>query len=132
MTLLAPTSVGDVLDRLTILAHKRTRALGDAATNVGREQRALALAWDQAGLPAPEAVPEFTALDLVNRELWATEDRLRAAEAAGEFGAAFVEEARAVYRLNDRRAMLKRAVNVRYGSALVEEKVHPHYEAPNG
>ena len=45
----------------------------------------------------------------------------RAAEARGDFGPAFVEDARAVYRTNDRRATLKRAVNVRFGSALVEE-----------
>ncbi len=132
MTIFAPTSVGDVLDRLTILAHKGTKVVGAPAANVGRELAALATAWRDAGLPSPESVPEFAALDLVNRELWATEDRLRAAEAAGDFGAGFVQQARAVYRLNDRRAALKRAVNFRYGSALVEEKLHPHYEAGNG
>ncbi|MSQ02643.1 MAG: hypothetical protein EXR71_12265 [Myxococcales bacterium] len=132
MTIFAPASVGDGLDRLTILAHKRARAVGAPADNVSRELAALLAAWTDAGLPTPESVPEFGALDQVNRQLWATEDRLRAAEAAGQFGPGFVEEARAVYRLNDRRAAIKRAVNIRYGSALVEEKLHPHYETGNG
>ena len=63
----------------------------------------------------------------VNEALWEVEDRLRMAEAAGAFGDAFVADARSVYRLNDRRAALKRALNLRLGSTLIEEKVHPDY-----
>ncbi len=65
----------------------------------------------------------------VNEALWEVEDRLRMAEAAGSFGDAFIADARSVYRLNDRRAALKRALNLRLGSTLIEEKVHPDYAA---
>ncbi len=132
MLLLAPAPVGDVLDRLTILAHKRTRVGGAAAVNVGREHEELRRAWVAAGLGEPEAAPEYPELDAVNRTLWDVEDRLRAAEAAGRFDAAFVVDARAVYRTNDRRAAIKRAVNLRLGSALVEEKAHPGYGGTDG
>lgn len=127
MLLLAPAAVGDVLDRITILAHKHTRVSGAAALHVAAELAALRAAWADAGLPAPESVPEYGELDRVNRTLWDVEDRLRAAEAAARFDADFVADARAVYRTNDRRAALKRAVNLRFGSALVEEKQHPGY-----
>lgn len=63
----------------------------------------------------------------MNGRLWAVEDRLRAAEAAQEFGAAFVADARSVYRENDRRAALKRAVSRNHGSVIIEEKSHPGY-----
>ena len=122
----APQSVGDVLDRLTILEIKRARfPEGAARDNVLREIAALEAGWRDAGLP--EDVPERADLAAVNLTLWEVEDRLRLREAAGDFGADFVEDARSVYRVNDRRAALKRAVNDRFGSALREEKLHPRY-----
>lgn len=128
VVLAAPASVGDVLDRLTILALKEARLHEpDARANVARERALLREAWDAAGLPDPDALPEHAALAEVNAALWDVEDALRAHEAAQDFGAAFVERARAVYRTNDRRAALKRAVNARLGSALTEEKLHPRY-----
>lgn len=50
------------------------------------------------------------------------EDELRRHEQRQEFGDAFVQRARSVYRLNDQRAQLKRRVNVLCGSVLIEEK----------
>lgn len=124
----APASVGDVLDRLTILALKRDRVRDpERRANVARELDALASVW-AAALGDWRADPDAAALAEVNTALWDVEDDLRAREARGDFGPAFVEAARSVYRLNDRRAALKRRVNLRLGSALVEEKQHPTYE----
>lgn len=123
----APTSVGDVLDRITILAHKSTRVAGSAQRHVRDELAALTAAWRAAGLGEALDAPEYAVLDQVNRELWAVEDRLREREANGDFGANFIADARSVYRLNDQRAAHKRSANVRWGSAIVEEKVHPGY-----
>lgn len=124
MSLLVPCSVGDLLDRVTILRIKVAR-VGDAArANVQRELDQLTACWP--ALAAGDEA-EMAELTRVNRALWDVEDRLRASEAAGEFGAAFIEDARSVYRLNDRRAAVKRALNVRLGSDLVEEKLHPVY-----
>ena len=63
----------------------------------------------------------------MNAALWDVEDALRLHEARGEFGPEFVARARSVYTINDRRAALKRAINLRLGSELVEEKVLPAY-----
>jgi hypothetical protein len=59
--------------------------------------------------------------------LWDVEDELRDCERQKEFGATFVELARSVYRLNDRRAELKRELNQRLGSELTEEKLYNEY-----
>jgi hypothetical protein len=126
--LLAPAALGDVLDRITILERKVARLVdAGAQARVRDELDALRGTWTAAGLPDPAAVPEYPALATVNATLWDVEDRLRAAEARGDFGAAFVADARTVYRENDRRAALKRAVNERFGSRFVEEKLHPGY-----
>lgn len=127
MLLHAPVAVGDVLDRLTILALKLDRLPIERRDVVREEHTALAEAWRGAGLPDPLDVPEHAALAAVNELLWDIEDRLRAAEARLDFGPAFVADARAVYVTNDRRAALKRAVNLRFGSRFVEEKLHPSY-----
>ncbi len=58
----------------------------------------------------------------MNGALWQVEDELRAREAEGRFDADFVEAARSVYRLNDRRAALKRRIDVAAGSLLREQK----------
>jgi hypothetical protein len=123
----APSAVGDVLDRITILEIKLARIDATRQANVARELDALRATWADAGLPAPAEIPEYPALSMVNLALWDVEDRLRAAEARGDFGDAFVADARAVYRTNDRRAALKRAINERFGSVLREEKAHPAY-----
>lgn len=141
MMLSVPASPGDVLDRITILGIKRARITTSGLANVEAELAALHSAWAAASdpnaglgaplaapvLPTPESVPEYDELSRVNEALWEVEDRLRIAEAREDFGPGFVADARSVYRLNDRRAALKRAVNLRFGSAILEEKIHPSY-----
>ena len=63
----------------------------------------------------------------VNQELWDVADAIRACEAMQNFGEKFVELARSVYKLNDRRAALKRRLNELTGSDLVEEKAYADY-----
>jgi hypothetical protein len=117
----APISWGELIDKLTILELKAARLSDPAAlANVRRELAALApleAAANDARLPALRA-----ALMEVNAALWDIEDRIREKEAAADFGAAFVELARAVYRQNDRRAALKREISSALGSELIEEK----------
>jgi hypothetical protein len=118
----APISWGELIDKLTILELKAARLSDPAAlANVRRELAALAPLEAAAGadprLPALRA-----ALMEVNAALWDIEDRIREREAAGDFGAAFVEFARSVYRQNDRRAAIKREISLALGSDLIEEK----------
>jgi hypothetical protein len=128
ISLSAPVSVGDLLDRMTILAIKCEKLeSAEARRDVGVELAQLTLAWNEAALPAPDTLPEFAELSAINRQLWEVEDRLRAAEAASRFDDAFIADARSVYRINDRRAEQKRSLNLRFDSALVERKQHPRY-----
>jgi hypothetical protein len=61
-------------------------------------------------------------LAAVNVRLWTIEDAIRGCEREGDFGPRFIELARSVYRENDTRAAIKRAINTLANSALVEEK----------
>lgn len=115
-----PVSWGEVLDKLTILEIKLDR-LGDPAArrNVAHEHGLLA------AIAAPvldEVAGLLHDLRAINLALWDIEDAIRQEEALGHFGAEFVALARSVYRTNDERAALKRAINMKLASEIVEEK----------
>ncbi len=61
-------------------------------------------------------------LKAINEARWDIEDEIRACESTGDFGPRFVELARSVYRNNDRRAAVKRRINERLRSDIIEEK----------
>ena len=120
-----PVPLGDVVDKITILRIKVLRLpSAEARQAAGRELTLLEDRWAAAG---HGDVGEFKALEEVNLRLWEVEDQLRAQERQRDFGPLFVARARSVYLLNDRRAALKRRVNERLGSELVEQK---GYQSP--
>ena len=129
MSLLVPTAPGEFLDKLTILEIKADR-IRDAAklANVGRELAALRATWAASPLAARDVTVLVAQLRAVNEKLWEIEDAIREKEAARAFDAEFIELARSVYRTNDRRAALKRELNVLLGSELIEEKSYAKYE----
>jgi hypothetical protein len=126
------SSLGDVVDRVTILRLKEARIADPArVAHVRDEIAALEVAWTADGHPPMASLTEWKRLCEVNAALWDVEDRLREHERDQEFGPEFVALARSVYLLNDERAALKRAVNVTLGSRLVEEKSYASYD-PTG
>lgn len=113
-----PASVGEVLDKISILQIKSERITdGRKLTNVRNELRHLEDAARNHRLPKMEAQ-----LRAVNEALWDIEDRIRVKEKLGEFDAEFITLARSVYITNDKRAEIKRAINLATESDLIEEK----------
>jgi Family of unknown function (DUF6165) len=127
--ILAPISVGELIDKITILRIKRERIAAAAArANVERELARLVEIRTRSALDTAEVAALEEQLLEVNERLWDVEDELRGLEQGSNFGTRFVELARSVYRLNDRRSMLKRRINEVTGSAIVEEKSYPSYQ----
>ncbi len=120
---LVPVSWGELLDKITILEIKAERIADPRRrSNVEAELRALLTARRQLSHEAGEIAGLVLQLKRVNERLWEVEDAIRLAEQAQDFGPQFVRLARAVYHTNDQRAALKRRINDRLGSELVEEK----------
>jgi hypothetical protein len=113
-----PVSIGEVLDKISILQIKSER-IADAQklANVRKELAELQRVVKQHSFPELAAELKHT-----NQRLWDIEDRIRVKEKLAEFDDEFIELARAVYITNDRRAEIKRLVNEVSGSSLVEEK----------
>jgi hypothetical protein len=130
MPILAPVSAGELIDKITILRVKAER-IGDPAkeANVRAELALLEAAAGQA-LEASDELERLTAeLTQINAALWDIEDGKRDHERRQDFGPSFVQLARRVYIDNDRRAAVKRAINVLAGSEIVEEKSYKPYLA---
>jgi hypothetical protein len=125
---LVPVSWGELVDKITILEIKRARLRSpDALANTNREYAALCpIAASLEPVPLELATLQ-TALAAVNGRLWEIEDRIREKEALGDFGADFVTLARSVYKENDERGRIKRAINTLLGSVLMEEKQYSAY-----
>jgi hypothetical protein len=126
--LLVPISPGELIDKITILEIKSQR-MTDATKlhNVRTELSLLSDTWKASPFSATDISAEWAGLRDVNGKLWDIEDRIRDKERDGLFDAEFVELARAVYVTNDERAAIKKKINTRLGSALVEEKSYADY-----
>jgi len=121
--ILTPVSIGELIDKITILEIKAER-IDDAAklANVRTELDGLLplYATQRSNQPALEALKQQ--LKVINERMWDIQDQLRDKEAAQVFDDAFVQLARGVYRTNGERVQVKNEINRMAGSALVEEK----------
>lgn len=127
-TMMVPVSFGEVLDKITILEIKSERIKDESKLeNVRRELDELSRVWNETLTDPDKVKQERQELKSVNEELWEIEDGIREEEAAGNFGDRFIELARAVYITNDKRAAIKKKVNLALGSKFVEEKSYRDY-----
>jgi hypothetical protein len=132
MALKVDVSVGEFLDKMTILEIKSERIKSeDKLRNVNRELQLLRKTWAASTLCSADTGDLVPRLKAVNERLWDIEDRIRRQESAGTFGEEFIRLARSVYEENDERARLKYELNQRLGSDLVEEKEYPDYTGPS-
>jgi len=128
MTIKVELSYGEMLDKITILQIKSER-MTDATkvANVTKELNLLNDIWKSDEKSSIDITEEFAELKRINEALWEIEDDIRDKERAKEFDEKFVELARAVYVTNDQRADIKKVINVKLGSDLVEEKSYADY-----
>ena len=126
--ILVPISPGELLDKITILRIKVAR-IQDASklANVKLELTLLEKTWSGALAAGADVSADEHALQAVNERLWDIEDLIRDKEARQTFDRDFIELARSVYVCNDERAAIKKRINLKLGSALVEEKSYRPY-----
>jgi len=127
-TISTPVSFGELIDKITILEIKAEQIRDPAkVANVRTELDLLGATWAAHPASKTDIGDERARLRAVNQALWDIEDRIRLKEKAKAFDAEFVELARAVYFRNDERAAVKREINEKLGSTLVEEKSYQDY-----
>ena len=121
----ARISLGELVDKITILEIKSKNIEGAALQNVNNELTSLNKTLQELNFKID--VNLIAQLKKVNEELWRIEDNIRAEEKNQTFGERFIELARSVYLQNDERARIKRKINTTYNSELIEEKSYKNY-----
>jgi len=118
-------SVGEIVDKLSILKIKKNNIKDETKLiNINKEYEYLfQIVFDE--LKIEEG--DFYNLVIINERLWDIEDSIRDKERESSFDAEFIELARSVYFTNDRRAEIKKDINLKYGSLFVEEKSYNKY-----
>ena len=120
-------SIGEIVDKLTILSIKLDKFKDpEKRKNVEKEYQILLQSLKTSDI-TPES-EEFKKLKTINLKLWDIEDKIRVKEAEKSFDDEFIELARSVYFTNDERAEIKKQINLKYNSDLIEEKEYVSYK----
>ena len=130
MSIKIELSVGELLDKISILQIKAERIVDPSKLeNINKELDVLISLWKDSAYSNNNLESETNELKAINEELWAIEDKIREQERNQVFDKGFIELARAVYITNDKRADIKRIINSKTGSELIEEKSYSDYSA---
>lgn len=126
-SIVAEISVGELVDKITILLIKKERISNPAKLkNIEKELQTLLETFSK--LPSSSELTDLMLkLQVVNTKLWDIEDEIRFKELESKFDAEFISLARSVYITNDERCRIKRAINELLGSRLMEEKSYTEY-----
>lgn len=130
---MVPVSPGELVDRITILQIKCDRITDtEKLARVRLELEALRKVASQS-LPPLASLDTLTAeLTEINETLWEVEDALRDREREQCFDEEFIALERAVYHTNDRRAAIKKEINLLLGSDFIDEKSYASYPGEGG
>ena len=121
----APISIGELVDKITILEIKKNKLQNSKLANVLKELSFLRKLMEKHQIEITDEL--FTQLKEINLTLWDVEDQIRIKEKNKEFDNTFIELARSVYFKNDKRAEIKKRINQLSNSEITEEKSYAEY-----
>lgn len=120
---MAPISIGELLDKITILEIK-FKHVSDARQRANIEHEHAELEKLIVGQWTPVLVEFKQPLADVNQVIWDLEDLVRSKHDHGTYDAEFIDCAVSIFQRNDERAAIKKQINERLGSKIVEEKLY--------
>ena len=120
-------SVGEVFDKITILQIKKDKIKDrNKLININKELNEIETVVEE-HKNDKEILSFIKTLKNINLKLWEIEDKIRAKESLKEFDEDFIQLARSVYIVNDKRAEIKKEINLKTNSNLIEEKSYKKY-----
>ena len=123
-----PVSVGELADKITILEIKKDKINNKLdLKEINKELKLLKQIWKKNKLLSLKVKFDFKKLKKINLRLWSIEDKKRKKERDKIFDKKFINLARNVYILNDKRAFIKKNINKLTGSDINEVKSYKKY-----
>ena len=126
MEILCQVSLGELVDKMTILKIK-TERIKDKSKVLLAQTEFDALKDTLTKLELDGIESYFNELKNVNEKLWVIEDDIRNCEAQKSFDGEFIDLARSVYKTNDERFRVKNSINMKYNSGIKEVKSYEDY-----
>ena len=120
LTIQVPISIGELIDKITILEIKSELFKGVKLKNVEKELTSLKSILNDLDIEIDYRLKNK--MRSINSEIWEIERLIREYEKIKKFDQDFIEIARSVYIKNDLRASIKRDINISFNSAFIEEK----------
>ena len=129
MNILAEISVGELFDKITILNIKTKKISdNDKLRNIHTELKTLNDQSKKITVSDTQALNDLVfQLQKINEDLWDIENFKRECEAKKDFGENFIKLSRDVHFKNDKRAIIKKEINLLSNSQIVEEKEYSKY-----
>ena len=122
-----PISLGELIDKISILVIKEKKIKDEKKNNLIREELTLLRKTLNEAANNNSINNYLNQLIEVNSALWKIEDEIRDCEKNKKFDQKFIELARSVYITNDKRAEIKLEINNKFGSKIVEVKSYTKY-----
>ena len=120
LNVFVPVSLGELIDKITILEIKCKFMKGEQLLNVKKELNNLKTILKKEKISLDDEL--FVKLGAINKKLWDIESVIRNKELSEEFDEEFIKLSRFIYKENDIRASIKKEINIKYNSNLIEEK----------
>ena len=127
MIINTPISLGELVDKISILHIKNKNIKDDEKLKLIREELKLLTITLDGHLKKNDIQEFLDALIKINSELWIIEDEIRDCERNKKFDDKFISLARSVYITNDKRSEIKLDINKKFGSEIVEVKSYEEY-----
>ena len=127
MLINTPVSLGELLDKISILIIKEKNIIDDKKQyHIKNELDSLNKTLENS-VSRSQVKEYIEKLIEINSKLWLIEDQIRDCEREKQFDQKFIDLARLIYITNDRRSEIKLEINKKFGSELVEVKSYEKY-----
>ena len=128
----APISLGELMDKISILWIKKDKIIDKNKLNLIEDElnllnKSITIIINKNKDRRIEILSLIEGLKKINAELWDIEDKIRECERNKDFDQNFIELARSVYITNDKRSELKNEINLKFGSNIVVVKSYEKY-----
>ena len=128
MIFTAPVSLGELLDKISILLIKKKKIKNKNKLKlINNELKKLQSILVKSNIKKDKLKKYLNLLKNINLKLWMVEDKLRECEKKKNFNNNFIKLARSVYKFNDKRANIKLNINKKFKSTIIEVKSYKKY-----